>query len=60
MADYGSSPAMFAYALQDEPTAPFPYLATAVSSIRARDPAHYGYVNLLPNYASQVDNKQIQ
>lgn len=54
VADYGGSPAMFAYALQDEPTAPFPSLAAAVSAIRAKDPAHYGYVNLLPNYASAV------
>lgn len=53
VADYGSLPAMFAYALVDEPTAPFPTIAAAVSAIRARDAAHYGYVNLLPNYASE-------
>lgn len=52
VADYGNASALLAYSLQDEPTAPFPNLAAVVAAIKAKDPTHYGYVNLLPNYAS--------
>jgi hypothetical protein len=51
--DYAGSPALAGYYLTDEPgEGAFGALATVVSGLAARDPAHFTYVNLLPNYAS--------
>ena len=53
VADYAAHPALLGYHLVDEPNAAqFPDLAAAVAGIRARDPAHPGVINLLPDYAS--------
>ncbi|RYD69488.1 MAG: hypothetical protein EOP84_28375, partial [Verrucomicrobiaceae bacterium] len=50
-------PAMYAYHLVDEPSAAaFPAIGRLVAHLRERDPAHMGYINLLPIYAS---NKQL-
>lgn len=46
-------PAMYAYAIADEPSAKrFPALARLVAHIRKRDPHHLARVNLFPTYAS--------
>lgn len=51
--DYGSHPALAGYHIVDEPGAPaFPGLAEVVAYLREKDPAHPGYINLFPNYAS--------
>ena len=53
VADYGAAPALLAYHLVDEPSAgAFANLGVAVAGLRARDPAHPGIINLLPDYAS--------
>jgi hypothetical protein len=52
------NPAMYTYHLVDEPDATrFPALAKLVDYLRQRDPAHFAYIDLLPNYASD-DNYQ--
>ncbi len=46
-------PALDSYFIVDEPsTAVFPNIAKMVSILREHDPAHMGYVNLFPTYAS--------
>jgi hypothetical protein len=46
-------PAMYAYHLIDEPSASqFPALGRLVAYLRERDPAHLGYINLFPTYAT--------
>jgi len=46
-------PALYAYFLRDEPSAPdFPGLARLVAYLRERDPAHLAYINLFPTYAN--------
>ncbi len=46
-------PALYAYHLQDEPTAGrFPALARLVAFLREKDPAHLAYINLFPTYAN--------
>ena len=46
-------PALYAYHLTDEPSAPaFPALGKLVAYLRERDPAHLAYINLLPTYAN--------
>ena len=45
-------PALYAYHLADEPSAgKFTGLANFVAYLREHDPAHLGYINLLPTYA---------
>lgn len=47
-------PALYGYFLRDEPTgADFPALAAWAGRIRAVDPDHEIYLNLLPNYAGE-------
>ena len=51
--DYAGSSALLGYHVTDEPgTAAFPALATVVSGLATRDPAHFGVINLLPDYAT--------
>lgn len=46
-------PALYAYYLTDEPSAPhFPALGKLVAYLREQDPAHLAYINLFPTYAS--------
>jgi hypothetical protein len=46
-------PALYAYFLQDEPSAAqFPGLGKLVAYLREHDPAHLAYINLFPTYAS--------
>ncbi len=46
-------PALYAYFIVDEPSAPaFPALGKLVDYLRAKDPAHLAYINLLPTYAN--------
>lgn len=46
-------PALYAYHLQDEPSAGrFPALAKLVAFLREQDPAHLAYINLFPTYAN--------
>jgi hypothetical protein len=46
-------PALYAYFLRDEPSAPdFPGLTRLVAYLRERDPAHLAYINLFPTYAN--------
>jgi hypothetical protein len=46
-------PALYAYFITDEPSAAaFPSLGRLVAHLRERDPAHLGYINLFPTYAS--------
>jgi len=53
VADYGSSPALRAYHIVDEPgAAAFPALAAVTSGLLARDPVHHAEINLFPDYAS--------
>ena len=50
-------PALYAYHLQDEPTASvFPILARMKAYLQERDPTRLAYVNLYPTYAN---NKQL-
>jgi hypothetical protein len=51
IAAYRSHPALAGYVVADEPTADeFAAVAAVVAALRAADPAHLAYVNLLPNY----------
>jgi hypothetical protein len=53
VADYAAAPALLGYLVDDEPgVAEFPALATVVSGLRTRDPAHVTLINLFPDYAS--------
>ncbi len=46
-------PAMYSYFITDEPAAAaFPALGKLVAHLRQRDPAHMGYINLFPTYAT--------
>lgn len=50
-------PALYAYYLQDEPSAEqFAGLGKLVAYLRERDPQHLAYINLFPTYAN---NKQL-
>jgi hypothetical protein len=52
-ADYRDHPALGGYFIDDEPvTTDFAHLAPLVDALRAADPAHLAYINLLPDYAS--------
>ena len=47
-------PALEAYHITDEPGAgAFPGLGKLVAYLRARDPAHFAYINLFPTYANE-------
>lgn len=51
VADYRQHPALDGYFVHDEPTADqFESVAKVVDRLRAADPAHLAYVNLLPDY----------
>jgi hypothetical protein len=51
--DYRNYAALEGYVLTDEPgAAAFPGLAEVVAYLRQRDPRHYTYINLFPNYAN--------
>jgi hypothetical protein len=57
-------PAFYDYFITDEPSAlAFPELGRLVAHLRARDPAHLGYINLFPTYANSEQlgeqNKQL-
>lgn len=53
VADYATHPALRGYHVMDEPGAGlFPALAKVVGGLKARDPGHISYLNLLPNYAT--------
>jgi hypothetical protein len=53
VADYGAHPALTGYFVTDEPgAAAFAGLAEVVAYLRAKDPTHPAYINLLPSYAS--------
>lgn len=53
VADYGAHPALAGYFVTDEPAVPsFAGLGEVLAGLRARDPGHPGYVNLLPTYAT--------
>ncbi|UCD52928.1 MAG: hypothetical protein JSW27_09870, partial [Phycisphaerales bacterium] len=50
---YRDHPALAGYLLRDEPSVgAFAALATARDALKAIDPVHWSYVNLLPTYAS--------
>ena len=51
IADYANQPALAGYDLADEPPeTAFAGLGEVVAYLRARDPAHPAFVNVLPNY----------
>jgi len=53
VADYKDHPALAGYFIVDEPNAPaFKGLGEVVAYLREKDPAHLGYINLLPTYAN--------
>jgi hypothetical protein len=53
--DYASHPALYGYFITDEPSAKgFAPLAASVKALRRADPHHLAYINLFPNYASEV------
>ena len=48
-------PSFYGYYLADEPRADeFPALGRLVAHLRERDPAHLGFINLLPTYANNT------
>jgi hypothetical protein len=48
-------PALYFYFITDEPSAAaFPALGRLVAHLRAKDPAHWAYINLLPTYATNA------
>ncbi len=50
-ADYRGHPALSAYFVDDEPSAAeFAGLAQLVGALRAADPIHFAYINLLPDH----------
>ncbi|HZZ42907.1 MAG TPA: hypothetical protein VFE58_08205 [Tepidisphaeraceae bacterium] len=50
--DYADKPALAGYFIADEPgPGGFPGLATVVKYLHEKDPAHPGFINLLPTYA---------
>jgi hypothetical protein len=52
VADYSKYPALGGYFIADEPgPSSYPALAEVVARLREKDPAHPGFINLLPNYA---------
>lgn len=53
VADYANEPALAGYFVGDEPSqGQFSAIAGVVSGLATRDPAHFSYTNLLPDYAS--------
>ena len=51
VADYREHPALFGYHIVDEPSAPaFAGIAEVMGFLKEKDPAHPGYVNLMPTY----------
>ena len=55
VADYKDHPALLGYHIIDEPGAhAFDGLAEVVAYLKEKDPAHPGYVNLLPTYAGPL------
>jgi hypothetical protein len=51
VAEYAGHPALAGYFVDDEPTAAeFEPVAAVVAALRAADPRHLAYVNLLPDY----------
>src|SRR5688500_4435455 len=55
VADFGRHPALLAYHVVDEPgPGAFPGLGEVVAYLKERDPAHPGYVNLLPSWAAEL------
>jgi hypothetical protein len=51
-----NNPSLYAYFVADEPSpARFPALGRLVAHLRAQDPAHLAYINLLPHAASARD-----
>lgn len=51
--DYATAKGLAGYFIGDEPSAPsFDGIASVVAALRMRDPKHFAYTNLLPNYAS--------
>jgi hypothetical protein len=51
VAEYANHPALAGYFVDDEPTVnEFEPVAAAVAALRAADPLHLAYVNLLPDY----------
>ncbi len=53
VADYGSSPALWGYYVQDEPNASlFQRLAAVNKYLLKKDPKHIPYINLFPTYAT--------
>lgn len=55
-ADYGHHPALGTYFIDDEPVAAkFPAVAAVVAHLRAVDPKHPAYVNLLPDFVKPED-----
>jgi hypothetical protein len=56
VADYRTHPGLGAYFVDDEPTAAeFGAVAAVVGQLRAADPAHPAYVNLLPDFVKPED-----
>lgn len=54
VADYAKHPALAGYFIADEPgPGAYPSLGQVVDYLRQRDPPHYGFINLLPNYAPE-------
>lgn len=55
-AAYAQHPALGAYFVGDEPVAAdFPAAAAVVARLRAADPTHLAYINLLPDYVKPQD-----
>jgi hypothetical protein len=53
--DYADHPALFGYYIVDEPGAgAYPGLAEVVAYLKEKDPAHIGFINLLPTYAGPM------
>ena len=53
--DYADHPALLGYSITDEPHAgAFDGLAEVNAHLKARDPKHPGYINLLPTWARQI------
>ena len=53
VADYGRHPALESYYVIDEPGADkFELLGKIRDGLHARDPQHFAYINLFPNYAT--------
>jgi hypothetical protein len=54
VADYAKHPALAGYHIADEPgPGAYPALGEVIARLREKDPAHFGYINLLPTYAPE-------